>query len=181
MNNGFRSTESKKTKPQRLALCVLFLIEILLLAMPYIAMIDETGTYYSKTILDFIFSMNADDSKWIKLGIIAIVFALIPIIGFFFVAFDKTSCVKCVAACLCAFLGIFSITFVIVPQFSGVLAVGAMLAMIVYLIIFAISVSLALKTIAVRALKRKQEEEAREHNEAWLYKKISSPNALILH
>ena len=166
MNNGFRSTESKKTKPQRLALCVLFLFEILLLSMPYVAMIDDKNNYYSKTMLDFIFSMNADDSKWIKLGIIAIVYALIPIIGFFFASFDKSSCVKCVVACLCAFLGIFSITFIIVPQFSAELTIGAMLAMIVYLIIFAVSVSLALKTIAVKALKRQQEEEAREHNEA---------------
>ncbi len=166
MSNGFRSTESKKTKPQRLTLCVLFLIEIVLLAMPYIAMYDDSGMYYSKTMLELIISMNTSDMKWVKLGLVAIIYALIPVIGFFFAAFDKESCVKSFVGCFCAFAGIFSITFLIVPQFSGTLAIGAMLAMLVYLIIFAISVSLALKTVAVRALKRKEEQEAREHNEA---------------
>lgn len=166
MNNGFRSTENKKTKPQRLALCVLFLIEIILLAMPYLAMYDGAGMYHSKTILELILGMNTNDMKWVKLGIIAIVYALIPITGFLFASFDKSSCVKCVVSCICAFLGLFSITFIIVPQFSTSLAFGAMLAMIVYLIIFAVSVSLALKTIAVKALKRQEEREAREHNEA---------------
>lgn len=166
MNNGFKSTESKKTKPLRLGLCVLFIVEILLLAMPYIAMYDESGMYYSKTILELILGMNTADMKWVKLGLIAIAYALIPVIGFFFAAFDKASCVKSVVGCICAFAGIFAITFVIVPQFSGVLAFGAMLAIVVYLFIFAVSVSLALKTVAVRALKRKEEQEAREHNEA---------------
>lgn len=165
MNSGFRSTENKKTKPQRLGLCVLFLIEMLLLAMPYMAMYDGKN-YYSKTMLELIIGMNTDDMKWVKLGMIAIVYALIPIIGFLFAAFDKSSCVKCVVACLCAFTGIFAITFIIVPQFSGTLAFGAMAAMLVYLIIFAVSVSLALKTIAIKALKRQEEREAREHNEA---------------
>ncbi len=166
MNSGFKSKESKKTKPLRIGLCVLFLIEIILLSMPYLAMVDNTGNYYSKTMLELILSMNTADMKWVKLGIVAILYALIPIIGFLFASFDKSSCVKCTVGCLCAFAGIFSITFIIVPQFSGTLAFGAMLAMLIYLIIFAVSVSLALKTIAVRALKRKQEEEAREHNEA---------------
>lgn len=166
MNSGFRNTESKKTKTQRLSLCVLFLIEIVLLATPYIAMYDNSGVYYSKTILELILGMNTADMKWVKLGLIAIIYALIPIVGFFFAAFDKESCIKSVVGCICAFVGIFAITFVIVPQFSGVLAIGAMLAIIVYLFIFAVSVSLALKTIAVKALRRKEEQEAREHNEA---------------
>ena len=166
MSSGFKSTENKKTKPQRLGLCILFIIEILLLAMPYIAMYDDSGVYHSKTILELILGMNTADMKWIKLGLIAIIFALIPIVGFLFASFDKDSCVKSVVGCICAFLGIFAITFIIVPQFSGVLAFGAMLAIIIYLFIFAISVSLALKTIAVRALKRKEEQEAKEHNEA---------------
>lgn len=166
MSSGFRSTESKKTKPQRLGLCILFIIEILLLAMPYIAMYDDSGVYHSKTIIELILGMNTADMKWVKLGLIAIIFALIPVVGFLFAAFDKESCVKSVVGCICAFSGIFAITFVIVPQFSGVLAFGAMIAMIIYLFIFAVSVSLALRTIAVRALKRKEEQEAKEHNEA---------------
>lgn len=166
MSNGFRSTESKKTKPQRLTLCFLFILEIILLAMPFLAMYDDAGMYHSKTMLELILGMDTHDMKWVKLGIIAIVYALIPIVGFLFAAFDKESCVKSFVGCLCAFIGIFAITFIIVPQFSSALAVGAMLSMLIYLIIFAISVSLALKTIAVRALKRKEEEEAREHNEA---------------
>ena len=166
MNNGFKSTENKNTKSLRLGLCVLFLTEIVLLAIPYIAMYDDSGMYYSKTILELILSMNTNDMNWVKLGVISIVYALIPVIGFFFAAFDKSSCVKSFVGCVCAFAGIFAITFVIVPQFSSVMAIGAMLGIIVYLIIFAVSVSLALKTIAVRAIKRKEEQEAREHNEA---------------
>lgn len=166
MSNGFKSTENKKTKSLRLGLCVLFLAEIVLLAIPYIAMYDESGMYYSKTILELILGMNTSDIKWVKLGLISIIYSLIPIIGFLFTAFDKSSCVKCTVDCICAFVGILTITFIIVPQFSGVLAIGAMLAIVVYLFIFAVSVSLALKTIALKALKRKEEEEAREHNEA---------------
>lgn len=165
MNNGFKNLEDKRTKPLRLTSCVLFIAEILLLAFPYIAMIDEKGNYYSKTILQLIFGMNAEDATWIKLGILAIIYAAIPIVGFIFSAFDKNSCVKCFVGCVCAFAGIFCITFLL-PQFSPELAIGALLAIVIYLFIFAISISLALKTIGVRALKKKEEDEIQEHNEA---------------
>ena len=134
MSNGFKSNEDKRTKPLRLTTCVLFIIEIILLATPYIAMVGEDG-YYSKTILQLIFGMNSEDMRWVKLGLIAIIFAVIPIVGFLFASFDKHSCVKCFIGCVCAFAGIFCITFLL-PQFSPTLAVGAMLAIIIYLIIF---------------------------------------------
>ena len=60
MSSGFKSTENKKTKPQRLGLCVLFIIEILLLAMPYIAMYDDSGVYHSKTILELILGIESN-------------------------------------------------------------------------------------------------------------------------
>ena len=69
------------------------------------------------------------------------------------------------SSCICSFLGICCILFAI-PQFSTILAFGAMAALIVYLVIFALSVSLALKTLGVRALKRQEEQLAKEHNEA---------------
>lgn len=165
MSNGFKSTENKHTKPVRLAVCIFFIIEIILLATPYIAMVSDDSTYYSKTILELIMGMNTSDVRFIKLGIIAIVFAVIPILGFLFATFDKDSCVKCVVGCLCSFTGIAGITFVI-PQFSSELAFGAMMAIMVYLLIFALCISLTLKTIGARALKRQEEELAKEHNEA---------------
>lgn len=165
MSNDYRNIEDSRTKPLRLWMCAGFIAEILLLATPYIAMTDQKGVYYSKTILEIILNMDSSDIKWIKLGILAIIFAIIPIIGFFFAAFDKSSCVKCVVGCICSFSGIAALTFV-VPQFSSVMAVGAMLSIILYLFIFALGISLALKTIGVRALKKQQEQAAREHNEA---------------
>ncbi|MEE0858680.1 MAG: hypothetical protein U0M12_04325 [Acutalibacteraceae bacterium] len=165
MSNGFKNTEDKRTKPVRLAVCVCFIIEIILLASPYIAMIGEDGTYYSKTMLQLILGMNTADIRFIKLGFIAILFAVVPIVGFLFASFDKNSCVKSVVGCLCSVAGIFGLTF-IVPQFSSVLAFGAMMSILVYLLIFALCISLTLKTIGVRALKRQEEELAKEHNEA---------------
>ncbi len=165
MSSSFKSRESKQTKPLRLFLCFNFVIEILLLAMPYIATV-ENNTYYSKTIVQIIIGMiNSGDIKWIKLGMLAIIFSAIPVAGFFIAAFDKEGLVKCFAGCICSFLGICCILFAI-PQFSTVLAFGAMAALIVYLLIFALSVSLALKTLGVRALQRQEEQLAKEHNEA---------------
>ncbi|MEF2920285.1 MAG: hypothetical protein U0O22_07480 [Acutalibacteraceae bacterium] len=164
MSNGFKSTENKKTKPLRLWLCGLFITEIILLGFPYIATVQD-NKYYSKTMLELILGMRADDMVWVKMGIIALFFAIVPILGFFFAAFDKNSCVKCFIGCVCSFTGICGITFIL-PQFSSVLAFGAMLALIVYLFIFVVSVSLTLKTIGARALERKEAEEIREHNEA---------------
>lgn len=165
MSSSFKSIESKQTKPLRLFLCFNFIIEIVLLAMPYIAAV-ENNTYYSKTIVQIIINMiNSSDIKWIKFGLLAIIFAAIPVVGFFIAAFDKEGLVKCAAGCICSFLGICCIVFA-VPQFSSILAFGAMVALIVYLVIFALSVSLALKTLGVRALKRQEEQLAKEHNEA---------------
>ena len=165
MSSSFKSRESKQTKPLRLFLCFNFIIEIVLLAMPYIAAV-ENNTYYSKTIVQIIINMiNSSDIKWIKFGLLAIIFAAIPVVGFFIAAFDKEGLVKCATGCICSFLGICCIVFA-VPQFSSILAFGAMAALIVYLVIFALSVSLALKTLGVRALKRQEEQLAKEHNEA---------------
>lgn len=165
MSNGFKNLEDKRTKPLRLTNCVLFIVEMVLFAFPYIAMIDSEGNYRFKTILELILGMNAEDNKWIKLGLLAIAFAIIPIVGFFVTAFDKNSCVKSFFGCVCSFAGIFCLVFLI-PQFSPQLAFGAMAAIIIYLLIFAISVSLALKTVAIRAMKRKEQEKIAEHNEA---------------
>lgn len=165
MSSDYRNIEDRRTKPLRLWMCASFIAEIILLATPYIAMTDQNGVYYSKTILELILSMDIADIQWLKIGILAIVFAIIPIIGFFFAAFDKNSCVKCAVGCICSFAGIAALTFAI-PQFSSTMAVGAMLAMILYLLIFVLSVSLALKTIGVKALKKQEEQTAREHNEA---------------
>ena len=165
MSSSFASKENKKTKPLRLLLCTSFVLEILLLSMPYIAMIQD-NTYYFKTILQLILTMfSTKQVEWFRLGIIALGFAVIPVVGFFFAVFDKNSLIKCVVGCICSFSGIFWIVFII-PQFSSELAVGAFLAMFLYLFAFAISVSLALKTLGVRALKKKEQDLAKEHNEA---------------
>ncbi len=164
MSNGFKNTEDKRTKPLRLWMCVLFVAEIILLAFPYIAT-TQNNQYLSKTMLELILGMNANDMTWVKMGIIAICFAIVPIVGFFFAAFDKNSCVKCFIGCVCAFTGICGITFVL-PQFSTILAFGAMVALVIYLFIFVISVSLTLKIIGIRALEKREAEEIREHNEA---------------
>lgn len=165
MSSSFASKENKKTKPLRLLLCFSFVLEILLLAMPYIATVQE-NIYYSKTIVQLIITMmSTEEQQWFRLGVVAIIFAVIPIVGFFFAVFDKNSLLKCVVGCICSFLGIFCIVFII-PQFSSVLAIGAMTAIVLYLFAFAISVSLALKTLGIRALKKQEERVAKEHNEA---------------
>ena len=165
MSSSFASKENKKTKPLRLLLCTSFVLEILALAMPYIATV-ENNTYYFKTMFQLIITMmNTNETEWIKMGVIAIAFAVIPIVGFFFAVFDKNSLLKCVVGCICSFLGIFAIVFII-PQFSSVLAFGAMISIMLYLFAFVISVSLALKILGVRALKKQEEQLAKERNEA---------------
>ena len=165
MSSSFASKENKKTKPLRLLLCFSFIIEMLLLAMPYIATV-ENDTYYFKTIIQLIITMvGVKEPQWIKMGIVAIIFLIIPAVGFFFAVFDKNSLLKCAVGCICSFMGIFCILFII-PQFSSELAIGAMMGLLVYLFAFVISVSLALKTLGVRALKKQEERLAKERNEA---------------
>ncbi|MEE1155253.1 MAG: hypothetical protein UH241_08870 [Acutalibacteraceae bacterium] len=164
MSNGFKNTEDKRTKASRLWLCTLFATEIMFLAMPYIATTQD-GQYISKTMFELILGINATDVIWVKMAAIALCFAIVPIVGFFFAVFDKKSCVKCFVGCVCAFTGICGLTFVL-PQFSSVLAIGAMLALVIYLFIFVLCVSLTLKIIGIRALEKQKEQEIRERNEA---------------
>lgn len=165
MSNGYESNEDRRTKPFRLWLCALFVTEIMLLATPYIAAVLEDGSYHSRTVIEIILGMDSENVATIKLGILAIIFTVIPVAGFLFSAFDKNGYVKSIADCICSFLGIAVITFV-VPQFSSELAIGAMISMLLYLVIFALSVAVALKTMGVRAYNKAEEERSREHNEA---------------
>lgn len=165
MSNGYENTEDRRTKPFRLWLCVLFIFEILLLAMPYIAMIDGNGEYHSLTIIEIILRMDSENIATVKLGILAIIFAIIPVTGFMFCAFDKHGYLKSIVSCICGFLGITALTFA-VPQFSSVMAVGSMVSILVYLFIFAISVAVALKTMGIRAYNKAEEQKVNEHNEA---------------
>ncbi|MCQ4021821.1 MULTISPECIES: hypothetical protein [unclassified Ruminococcus] len=132
--------ESKRTKRIRLAICVFYIITMVMCAFPYVQMKAPDGSIQFFTVFNMIFDglRLADGTAGIVIyGII--LFAL-PAVGFLFESFDKTRCFKCLTGILCPIAAVALICFGPGRMFS----LGAMLSILFYIIITFMSVYLFL-------------------------------------
>lgn len=132
--------ENKTRKRLRITLCVLYLFELVFCAWPYYGFVQD-----GKLVTDSVFEMlsalgtgnvvgaSASDFQAINHFLpLNFIFVIIPVVGFFFCAFDKERNIKNVVSLFCALAGVVSILTIVT---ISLMSLGSMLALIVYLLI----------------------------------------------
>ena len=136
----------KTRKKLRIAMCLLYLLEIAFCTMPFIHNFGPDGSITSASPF-FMFTMlfgvvSGLDSTAITMCILCTVMILIPVIGFFFCALDKERNLKNIVSMICCLAGVF-IILMIPKQY---ISLGAIIAIIFYVIImFLTSVAMVMR------------------------------------
>lgn len=127
--------ESKKTKGLRIFLAILYFIEVVLTTFPFMWGPDEVGN--PKQLTAFQIAIQPDGyNGWgeIKLAIIFGILVLFPAVCFFFCLLDK-SALKNFVSFACCIVCACIITFGI----GGMIAMGALVALLLYILILFVS------------------------------------------
>ena len=103
--------ENKTRKKLRITLCVLYLVEIVLCALPYFQYIDEKNVLHSYSVFDImsVWGLSGSNDAFFKYSLFMPIFFIIPIAGFFFCALDKERNMKNIVSIICCLLGVLSI------------------------------------------------------------------------
>lgn len=149
-----KKPDVKTRKKLRIAMCVLYLFEILFCTMPFIQNIKANGEITSASpffMFTMLFGVTSElDGTVIAMCILCILMILIPVIGFFFCALDKERNLKNIVSLFCCL----SAVFVILRIPPDYLSLGAVAAIIFYIIImFLTSVAMVMR------LSKDEEEE----------------------
>lgn len=161
--------ECKTAKKLRYAQMFFFVLIIIFLIFPYVGGVittDEGSEYRYYTAIDLMFNLSAQNVTFIKLGVVSLVFAVLPAAGFFTAAFDRHRIIKGIVGIVTSFLGIFCITFML----KNTISLGAVVSIILYLITFIISVMLTL-------VKFSENRELKENGTEYV-EEPSKPNRL---
>lgn len=129
--------ETKRCRNLRRILMILFVVCGYLLSTAFaVDVVEYKGedTLSYMTALNLVFGTLGGEIP-VRTNKIALIFFLIPLIGFFFMFFDKKSNVKNIVGLVCGFTGVLSISFLI----GGSIAIGSMISIIVYFIIAVLS------------------------------------------
>lgn len=129
--------ETKRCRNLRRILMILFVVCGYLLSTAFaVDVVEYKGedTVSYMTALNLLFGTLGGEVP-VRTNKISIIFFLIPLVGFFFMFFDKKSNVKNFVGLICGFVGVLSISFLI----GGSIAMGAMISIIVYFVIAILS------------------------------------------
>ena len=131
-------TESKKSKTLRITLAVLYFIQVVLTTFPFMWGVSEKGELKQLTAFEVAVQPGGyDGAQDIKLAIIFAVLVLFPAVCFFFCILNKTL-VKDFLSIVCA-LGI-----------GGLIAMGGVVALLLYILILFLSTMSLLSSVAVQ-------------------------------
>ena len=161
--------ENKTRKRLRITLCVLYLFQLVFCAWPYYAYIQD-GKYVSDTVYEMLSALgtgnvtgisDAEYSAVTQLLPLNFIFVAVPLIGFFFCAFDKERNLKNVVSLILALVGVVSI-LTIVP--INLMSLGSVLALLDYLLIsFLSTISIfARYTVSKEELEKEKQQEKKD-------------------
>lgn len=153
-------TDGKKVKHLRTALCVFFVIITALISMPFV-LAQSAGKSQGLTVITF-FS-KAFMSGNIMQGLLYLMFAIIPAVGFFIAVFDRKRMLKGIAGAICSVLGIVWVTFFVGP---ANIQFGSLFSLLLYLVTFLLSVMLMMAKAAEnhQKLETKQKKDQKEEH-----------------
>lgn len=138
--------ENKPRKRLRLALCVLYLLEMVMCAWPFLRNPEDGGQVTVFTVISSFFDSLGQDlsaTEYTATRMFApffFIFFLVPVVGFFFCALDKERNMKNIVSLICCLVGVVTILCVVTP---ASLDVGSLFALLLYILIcFLSSVSM---------------------------------------
>ena len=123
--------ENKTRKKLRITLCVLYLVEIVLCALPYFQYIDEKNVLHSYSVFDImsVWGLSGSNDAVFKYSLFMPIFFIIPIAGFFFCALDKERNMKNIVSIICCLLGVLSI----ITMVSYTISLASVIALLLYI------------------------------------------------
>ena len=160
--------ENKTRKRLRITLCVLYLLQLVFCAWPYYRLPGDG------MVTDSVFEMLSALGTGNVTGVSQSEFdainralpfyfipVVIPIIGFFFCAFDKERNLKNIVSLLLALGGVVTILFLVPISF---MSLGSVLALLVYLLIsFLSTISIfARYTVSKEELEKEKQQEKKD-------------------
>lgn len=129
------ASPAKNVKRIRLAVCGLYIVQIILLTQSFMS--DFISGTSAQAWSCFYLIYQCISGGYFAQAAVALVIALVPIVGFFVFSFDKTRNIKNIYGCLSSVVGV----FLIVTTVPGdCLEFGAVASLILYLPIVFLSV-----------------------------------------
>ena len=124
--------ENKTRKKLRITLCVLYLVEIVLCALPYFQYIDEKNVLHSYSVFDImsVWGLSGSNDAVFKYSLFMPIFFIIPIAGFFFCALDKERNMKNIVSIICCLIGVLSI----ITMVSYTISLASVIALLLYIL-----------------------------------------------
>lgn len=160
--------ENKTRKRLRITLCVLYLFQLIFCAWPFYQF-PQNGELVSDSVYEMINGMFVGDVGHLPQAMqilpFYLIYVLIPVIGFFFCAFDRERNVKNIVS---LFLALAGVVFILMGVNAPYLSLGSTCALLCYLLIsFLSSISIfARYTVSKEEIeKEKQSEEKNEKND----------------
>ena len=161
--------ENKTRKRLRITLCILYLFQLVFCAWPYYAYIQDEKIV-SDSVFDMLSALGAGNVPGVSESDYAaasqilplnFIFVAIPIIGFFFCAFDKQRNIKNIVSLFLALAGVVSILTIVTVN---LMSLGSVLALLVYLLIsFLSTISiLARYTVSKEELEKEKQQELKK-------------------
>lgn len=138
--------DTKTRKKLRIAMSVLYLLQIVVCTMPFIHNFQADGKITSASPF-FMFTLlfgvvSGLDATAVTMCILCIMMILIPIIGFLFCALDKERNLKNLVSLACCLAGV----FIILTIPSQYISIGAVIAIIFYVVImFLTSIAMVMR------------------------------------
>ncbi len=130
------STPNKTSNRLRIAVCILYAIQIFFLTETYSYVIDAKNVKSIGGLSCFSLIYKSIDIGEIGLAVYSIIMAIIPIAGFFVFAFDKNRNIKNIYGFLSSVLAV----FLILATIGGYIGFGSTMALILYIPIVFLSV-----------------------------------------
>lgn len=154
-------------KKLRLAMCVLYLVQIVVCTMPFIQDIkfNEDGLVTLASPFNMfliLFGVTSPlNSFIIQFSIVCIALIIIPVIAFFFCSFDKERNIKNIVSLISCVAGV-ALILIFVP--AKYMSIGAVIAILLYvLIMFLTSVAMVMRLSKdVEIPDDKKEKEMKE-------------------
>ncbi len=143
-----KKPDVKRRKNLRLAMCVLFLLQVVVATMPFFQSINDKGELISQSpfgmLINFfsMFSMIVEMPAMMTASVLSLLIILLPLIGFFVCSFDKERNIKNIASLIICLAAVFIL--VMFPKEN--VSIGSVISLLLYIVIsFITSMAMVLR------------------------------------
>ena len=137
------NTETKRCRNIRRVIIALFVVCGYMLSTTFAGAylpVEGEQTFVTMTALNFAFGAMGSDNPVLRNTPLGILYCIIPLVGFFFMFFDKKSNLKNYVGIVCGAVGCLSIAFPLAANSSELaIGIGAIVSILCYMIITMLS------------------------------------------